>query len=431
MDFNSEVGSMTEEALNGLFEDAAEGTTPGTPSAEDLALGKVQVGAQGELEPLKTEEVKDLFDDDTKTPEEIEAAKKVADDKIKADADAKALKDKEDADKAKTKEQLAEEKKVAKEAEIAAAKEKADKEKLDAEASSPEVIEALTNTVDFLVKSGQWVDFEGREGLEITPEIYQEIVINQDKIRLNAQFDELVDSTGDYGKAIIAHVKNGGNPDDVIDIFKEQKALEAIKTDTEAGKQVLIEKYYKDIMGWKDEKVQKHIKRLITDDEVNSEFTDVKELYDNHYKQQLESLDKEAKAQQQLAQQRKEEFKTSIKTALEKENTLTPKERKEVEDAILNFKHDVGGGQRVNDFYIRFAEMQKDPSQYIELVRFVMNPKNYKKTIAQVAESTEAVKAFKFIKGNAAVKKPGTVTPKNSSTQTNTQGGTNFSFTPR
>jgi hypothetical protein len=41
-------------------------------------------------------------------------------------------------------------------------------------------------------------------------------------------FEELLDSTGVYGKAIIGHIKNGGNPDEIIDIFKEQKALQSL-----------------------------------------------------------------------------------------------------------------------------------------------------------------------------------------------------------
>lgn len=416
--FDSDISSMSEDQLTDLFDGAVEGT----PGADDLAIGKkVELDDPTNLEELTDDE--DIFDDDSKSPEEIKAAKEKAEAKVKKEAEEKAAKEKAEAEKNKTPEQLAKEKE---EAEKKAAEEKAAAEAKGDEVT-PEVIETLTNTVDYLIKSGTWVEFEGREGLEITPEIYEEIVVEQDKVRLSSQFNELIDSTGLYGKAIISHIQQGGNPDEIIDIFKEQKELEAINTDSEDGKQTVIEKYYKEILGWKDEKVQKHIKRVIADDEVESEFADVNELYNKHYKEQLEAVNREAKEQARKVQEGKEKFEADIRDALEKENTLTPQQRKVVEDSILNFKHDLGNGRKVNDFYIKFAEIQKNPAQYIELVRFVMDKENYKKAFEQKAETKEAKKAFSFIKGNGAVSKSGSA-PDNSRGSGKSQSGTNFSF---
>lgn len=416
--FESELSSMSEEQLTDLFEGGVEGT----PGANDLAIGKTtNLDDPTQLEELSDEE--DLFEDDTKTPEEIKAAKEKAEAKLAKEAEEKAVKEKEEADKNKTPEQLEKEKK---EAEEKAAKEKEEKDAEGKEVSA-EVKEVLTNTVDYLIKSGTWVDFEGREGLEITPEIYEEIAVEQDKVRLSSQFNELIDSTGLYGKAIISHIQQGGNPDEIIDIFKEQKELQAINTDSEDGKQTVIEKYYKEILGWKDEKVQKHIKRIIADDEVESEFADVNELYSKHYKEQLESVNRDAQEKARKVQESKEKFQSDIKAALEKENTLTPAQRRLVEDSILNFKHDLGNGQRVNDFYLKFAEIQKNPADYIDLVRYVMDKENYKKALEQKVETREAKKAFTFIKGNGAVSKSGT-NPDNSRSSGKSQSGTNFSF---
>ncbi len=430
LDFNSEIASMPEDQLNALFDGVDDVT--GTVNAKDLKIGAEQV-VDGTNVPELTE---DIWDEVDKTPEEIAAHKEAElektklEDKAKADEatkkeEAKAAAKKAEADKNKTPEQLAKEKEAADLIE----KEKADKAKLEEQANSPVVVEALTNTVDYLVKQGLWVDFEGREDLKVTPEVYEQLIVAQDKLRLSAQFEELVDRTGTYGKAIIAHIEQGGNPDEIIDIFKEQKALEALPVTTESDKQVVIEKYYKDILGWKDDKIAKHVKRVIADDEVETEFKDVKELYDKHFQDQLEATDREAKLQQAKATQRQEEFKSSIKTALQKEDTLTPQERKVIEDSILNFKHDIGGGQRVNDFYIKFAEIQKDPAKYIQLVRFVMDPENYAKAIKQQAETKVTKKVFEFIKGNGAVTKTSSATDTNKGGgSAKSSQGTNFSF---
>ncbi len=83
----------------------------------------------------------------------------------------------------------------------------------------------LKNTVNFLIEKGIWQDFDGRDDLELDEETYAELAVKQDEARLTDKFNELVDSTGDYGEAIISHIKNGGNPDEIIDIFKEQKQV--------------------------------------------------------------------------------------------------------------------------------------------------------------------------------------------------------------
>lgn len=273
--------------------------------------------------------------------------------------------------------------------------------------TNPEQIQSvLTNTVDYLIKSGKWVDFEGREDLEITEEVYADLVAKQDEYRLSQTFNELVDSTGSYGKAIINHIKNGGNPDEIIDLFKEEKQLKQIDTSTEAGKQLKIEKYYSEILGWKPERVEKTIKRLITDNEINSEFTDVEEEYDKHYKAELGKIEQQTRQEEEKNKLKQDTFISNIKTALKDDSTLNDNDKKLIESSVFNFRHKLPNGQKVNDFYIKFAEMQNDPKEYVQFVRYVMDRENYIKSI-QRKEKTEAnKKAFNFIKGNAALSKP-------------------------
>lgn len=293
-----------------------------------------------------------------------------------------------------------------------------------------EVVTVLKNTVDYLVENGIWEDFDGREDLELTQEVYAELAAKQDEFRLNKKFDELVNSTGNYGKAIISHIKNGGNPDEVIDIFKEQQQVQSIDTSTETGKQSLIEKYYKEVLGWKPEKVERTVKRLITDNEIDTEFNDVKELWDNHYQQKLDKLKEDSDAQKQAALDKKKTFVNNVKSAIDDDGTLTPKEKKLIEKSILDFKHTLDNGQKVSDFYVKFAEMQSNPKTYVQLVRFVMDPEKFVKTLEEKADSKAAVKTFNFIKNNSAVDKP-KATPVEVNEKTpkdNEYKGTDFSF---
>lgn len=394
LDFNSEVASMSEGDLNNLFD--------GTPSIADLA--KVEEAAKTE-EEIPEAKLEDLFDEDSLTEEEKaakeEEAKKIEEEKAKG--------------------ALTEEEKLKlKQEEEAKAAEEAKKAQL------PQIQEALKNTVDYLVTSGVWADFEGREDLEVTEEVYAKLVVEQDKLRVNSMFDELLDSTGDYGKAIINHIQTGGNPDDVIDIFKEQKETESIDTSTDDGKILKVEKYYKEVLGWKPAKVENFIKGLVAEEKLGEEFADVEELYNKHYKQQLEAVNKQAEEDKKQEFAKKEEFAKNIKSVLEADTTLDVKSKKRLEEAILDFKHNIGGGKKVSDFYLKFAEVQQNPKEYVDLVRFITDKETYLKTFQEKIETQVAKKEFSFIKGNAAVQKAGTSKVEQNSNSK--QGGTNFSL---
>lgn len=409
--FDTQIGQLSSTDLDKFF----EAVPAGTPGANDLENGTQPNQINGDDIPFLEDDAS-FEEPAAKTAEEIAAEKLVTD---KAAADAAAL---AKANEGKTAEQIA--------ADTAAAEALAAKAAEDA-ANQPdpaEVANVLKTTVEFLVKNGQWADFEGREDLEITEEVYAELAAKQDEFRVGKLFNELVDSTGNYGKAIIGHIKNGGNPDEIIDLFKEQKQVEAIDTTTESGKQAVIEKYYKEVAGLKPEKVDKTIKRLITDNEIEVEYNDIKDAYQKHFDKKLAEVQAETRAQEQLEADRKVAFVSNITSALNDDTTITPKEREEIAKSILDFKHNVGGGKKVNDFYVKFAEMQADPKQYIKLVRFVMNPLNYEKAIATKKESEIAKTTFNFIKGNATLQKIKSPTTEIKDTVTKTHRGTDFSF---
>lgn len=401
MDLNNQIGEISTEELDKLFNSAPEGS----PNANNLVVGKndiVQVSDlnSGEIPSLNEEDLDKLL-----SGEEIEEEENQDEDLTDEEKIAKTTADKEVAD-----------------AELAKAKEKAAE-------GSPEVNTVLKNTVDYLIEQGLWLDFEGREDLDVTPEIYQQILQEQNKTAAFSIVDELINSTGDYGKAIINHIKAGGNPDEIIDLFKEEKALEQIDSSTEIGKQKKIEAYYKDVLGWKDEKVTKFVKKLVEDNEIDSEFTDVEALFKEHYKARLEESQELANQQKAEGARKQQIFVNSIQSALNEDTTLTPQEKKFIASSILEFKHPLSNGQKVNDFYIKFAEMQKDPKEYIELVNFVMGKENYKTKLKTRVETKVAKEQYNFIKGNAAISKGKTASVEiNDTSGTKTHRGTDFSF---
>lgn len=405
MSFDAQVTQLSENDLDRLFEAAPTGT----PTADTLAVGKQQTEEKIVIDGANGIDSIPTFDDsllaDEKDAEEV-AEEKPEEKPEKVDKKAPVA----------TEEEVEEEKSEEKEEE---------EEAVDAGA----VTTVLKNTVDYLVNQGLWVDFEGRENLEITEEVYAELAAKQAQHTAYEIVNELIDSTGAYGKAIISHIKNGGNPDEIIDLFKEQKSIDSIDTSTEEGKQAKIEKYYSEVLGWKPQKVEKLVRRLIADGEIETEFADVEEQFNEYYNKKLEAIEEERKAVEFENKRKQEVFVNSIKEALDEDPSLNAREKQIIASSILDFRHNLGNGQKVNDFYVKFAEMQADPKKYIKLVRFVMDGDNYEKQI-QVQEKSKAAKEiFSFIKGNQTINKTKNQTIEaNENPRKNKKQGTDFSL---
>lgn len=259
----------------------------------------------------------------------------------------------------------------------------------------------LKNTVDYLISQGLWSDFEGRDKLEIDDKTYADLAVRQAQEQAYQLFDNMVNRLGDY-KVIIEHVAKGEDPSEIIDLFKEQEKVKHIDTSTEQGKLAKIEGYYRDIIGWKPERIGKFINRIVEDKEVDDALSDIEEDYDNYYNRQLEAIENQTKEQERLNQQRQQNFINSIKQELDKDNTLSTSEKRMISDGVLKLNNKLADGTMVNNFYLKFAEIQSDPVRFIQLARYVLDEKSFLDKISKQESSKANQKAFSFIKGNAA-----------------------------
>lgn len=109
---------------------------------------------------------------------------------------------------------------------------------------------------------------------------------------------------------------------------------------------------------------------------------------------------------------------------------MTPSDKKLIASSILDFRHKLSNGQKVNDFYLKFAEIQNDPKEYIELVQFVMDKNKYKEQIQKKEKSKASKEVFTFIKGNAAISKAksNSIEVNENGSRNNQRRGTDFSF---
>ncbi len=399
MDLQTEIVEMNEDALENLFNE----TPQGTPNADSLVGGKKTAPkkespaggttrsrkedtapASHQIDNIDLETFEDEEEDQTpakKKPSKTAPAKPEVkeEDEEEEDVDTNTEPDDEEDEEP---EELKEE---------------------EEEEEGSDVKSVLKSTVDYLIQAGLWTDFEGREGLDIDEETYAKLVAQQDSLRVNGMFDELVDSTGPFGKAIIDYVKNGGSPDEIIDLFKEQKQIESIPVDTTDGQKELVKHYFTEVMGWKPEKVEKYISGLILSNELENESKEVKELFGTYYKKEADRLNKEQNEYVEKQREAEQAFENNIRSTIKDRKDLTPTEKKTVEDYLLNYDQRLPNGNLVNKFYVNFAKMQASPQDYVDLVMFVMDKQKFVNKVATQEKTKAAAEAFKFIKGNGAV----------------------------
>lgn len=381
MDFNAQVQNISSEQLDALFD--------GTPSVKDLALGEQkEANAEEKEAPVKQNDPNGIPNIDMETfgAEPKEGEKKEE--------------EKKDDPKEEKKEEKKEEPKD----------EKKEKEVTDEEKAQTSGI--LKSTVNYLIEKGIWKDFDDRDKIEFTDELYAELSAKQAEVKVSELFEELVDSTGDYGKAIISHIKNGGNPDEIIDLFKEQKQIQAFDVSSESGQKSLIERYYTDVVGWNKAQIDEFIAfKQTKEDGLETEAKQVQEKFDGLYSKQLKQLEEDEKQKEKQIVKQQEEYKSALSKEIDTFENFTEKDRKLVKNSLLKFDRKLKDGTKVNDFYVKFYEIQNNPKEYVELVHFVMDKEGYNKKV-NVKKGTEAVeKSWNFVKGNSSITKKSSDNP--------------------
>jgi hypothetical protein len=375
-DLNSSVSTISSEALDQLFAETPDNQvnadTLKVPSSEpftvkqpsdinipDIDLDKLD-------EPVVTEEK--VEEDDDKKDEKVEKK----DDKASDKKDDKKEDDKKD-------------------------------EPTDDEIKARN--EFLKNSVDFLVQKGLFKDFEGREDIEMTEEVFSQLLEKQVEKQIEERYEAKKKSAGEYGEAILEYLDNGGEPDKVIDLFKEKKAIDDLSLDDDITQSELISKWYKEVHGWKPEKIKKYLDTLNAEEgSLEAEAEEIKTKYQDTYKKQIEQLQQEQQDYNKKQIDKQKAFETNISKVIETNKDFDLKRKKFIKDSIFKFKT-LEDGTKVNDFYLKFAEWQNNPEAYIELAEFILDKEGYLKRQAVDIENKVVDKTFNFIKGNTAISK--------------------------
>jgi hypothetical protein len=274
---------------------------------------------------------------------------------------------------------------------------------------SDDVKTFLKARVDLLIKKGEWADFEGSEDFEWDEDSFADMEIQQRTYQRQQMREELLESFGPYGKEIADYAAKGGDPDKLIDIFKEQQVVESLSIENEDGQRAVVMKYETEFLNKKPERVRKYIDSLVADKELAAVAAEAKQAMEDSLEGERETL----KAEQQEAVKRREaqqkqtmqKFQSDVSALISKSDDIPADEKRQILQVLTKFDKKLKNGSPVNEFYFKFEQFRKDLPNYIKLVRFVMNPDKFIKSIENTGKSQANEKAFKMAMGANKSKK--------------------------
>ncbi len=196
-----------------------------------------------------------------------------------------------------------------------------------------------------LVERGIWVEIdpESLKDIEWNEETYGNLVELQAQWAIDNKWTDKVSATGDYGKAIFEHIENGGDPKDLISIFREIKEIQNIDTSTTEGKITLLRKYYIDELNWTEAKFKKMSDVLIDggEDDLNDEITFVNSKIQDSIKDRVEEEKKVALIHKQQQEEAQKNFANNMRTVVTSRTDMNKKEQEEILNKLLNYNQSI------------------------------------------------------------------------------------------
>jgi hypothetical protein len=253
-----------------------------------------------------------------------------------------------------------------------------------------------------MVENGIWEEVEVPEGTEWDKETFLEV----QKLQAESKYEDLLSKTGSYGKAIIEFEQNGGNPSELLSLFREQRDVRDFDITSSDGQEEFLSAYLQ-TQGYSEKSIDRTIRSLKDQggSVLQEEAEEKKGLWDQQYKEEIKARQQEQALYSQEVQKAQKQFHETMVSTITKDGDLTLKERRELQGYILSYDQNFKG-QNVSQFYVDMTEIQKDPKNYIELAKFIKGLKTgeYTKKVADKVQKETSAKSFLKIKNGAALK---------------------------
>lgn len=248
---------------------------------------------------------------------------------------------------------------------------------------------------DFLIESGIWKDFEGKEDFEFNEESFQTMWEAQAKNQAAEILQEEKAQFGDTANQFIDYLKSGGTVDTFVENYSQQLDIQSIDITDEDGQEKIVKEYYESI-GWKPEKIKKHIERIKDEVELKEEAEDCKSKLVEAIASEREEMIKEQEAIQKDKKLKFERFNKAVRETFYKDTTLAEREKKDLDKFVFDYKYQDQAGNRYSEFATKWNEINSDPTKYAKFLKFVKNFDSFEDKKETAKEENR--KNFSFLK---------------------------------
>lgn len=193
---------------------------------------------------------------------------------------------------------------------------------------------------------------------------------------------------------LVSYIESGGDPKDIVALFKEQESLGKIDISTEDGQAKMVKDYYTKILGWDDEKSNRKLERLAATGTLEEEAQDVEESYNEHFEKKQQELLADQENRKNILIQRERQKKAIFEHSLE--SFKVPKKlADEYKQTAFGKGIIKGTNEEISILDYKIMQMQTNPEMFLKLVQFATDPKGYDAMIAQGKKNEDVVVGMK------------------------------------
>ena len=266
-----------------------------------------------------------------------------------------------------------------------------------------------TNYYKLLVEKGEWQEVTDTNGnpldsSEIDAETFSELAIQQAQWKADTVLMEREQEFGSQYQELVNYMRNGGKVEDLARFQAQTTDIESLDHTDPTEAEEIIKAHYEALNF-----SEKRIKTII--DSLKDQGEDI--LIENAAESKeklLEAIQEEKEEEfrkQELVNSRQKEaqlrFTKSLKEQIHSDQ-LADREKKEMEKFYFEYKHPIGPNQVASDFYVKYQEIQSDPSKFYKLVKFIKNIDSFEDR--KKVETDTKRKTFDLVRsGEALIKK--------------------------
>ncbi len=265
---------------------------------------------------------------------------------------------------------------------------KESKEKVEEALSSKDAFFDYQAAAEQLISTGFWEDFEGRNELEIDKDAFEQLSKQQDEWKKQNLGSSFYNSLHPAEREYLEFKKLGGDLDTYYKSKTQVDRVNNLDLDSEQGKLSAIYTYYKNFVGWDDNKINKYLGKLDANDLEEEASTAVSHVQSHVQREHAQMMEK----QKVKAEQRDKaisSYKKNVRGVL-KNQKINDRQARQVVKSLTDIDPKTGF-TAVDEAYVSF---RNDPERSVLLYRFLSDPESFIKEVSSDKQQEERKKLF-------------------------------------